>query len=86
MQEDVVLLESIDAALIAHCLRHRYKEDAIYTWVGADHSVLVSVNPFKRLPIYGEKRTLTHTPPRSTSTFNLHPNPNPLALALTLTL
>ena len=63
MQEDVVLLESIDAALIAHCLRHRYKQDAIYTWVGADHSVLVSVNPFKRLPIYGEKQLAEYSLP-----------------------
>ena len=28
-------------------------QDLIYTWVGADQSVLVSLNPFKRLPIYG---------------------------------
>ena len=39
MQEDVVLLESIDPALVAYCLRHRYREDQIYTWVGADHTV-----------------------------------------------
>ena len=38
---------------MAHCLRHRYQHDDIYTWVGADHTVLVSLNPFKRLPIYG---------------------------------
>ena len=31
----------------------RYQKDAIYTWVGGDHTVLVSVNPFRRLPIYG---------------------------------
>ena len=58
-----MLLESIDAALIAHCLRHRYKEDAIYTWVGADHSVLVSVNPFKRLPIYGAAAMAEYSEP-----------------------
>jgi myosin-7 len=30
----------------------RYHKDDIYTWVGATHSVLISVNPFKQLPIY----------------------------------
>lgn len=30
----------------------RYMKNQIYTWVGANHSVLVSVNPFKLLPIY----------------------------------
>jgi hypothetical protein len=30
----------------------RYLRNEIYTWVGANHSVLVSVNPFKQLPIY----------------------------------
>ena len=63
MQEDVVLLESIDPALIAFCLKHRYQHDDIYTWVGADHSVLVSVNPFKRLNIYGERELTEFSKP-----------------------
>jgi hypothetical protein len=53
MQDDLVLLESLDRPLMAYNLRHRYQEDKIYTWVGADHTVLISLNPFKRLPIYG---------------------------------
>lgn len=53
MMNDLVLLESLDPPLIAYDLRHRFQNDLIYTWVGADQSVLVSLNPFKRLPIYG---------------------------------
>ncbi|KAL1507307.1 hypothetical protein AB1Y20_008153 [Prymnesium parvum] len=56
MHEDLVLLEALDPALIAYCLRYRYSRDEIYTWVGADHSVLISVNPFKRLGIYGARQ------------------------------
>ena len=41
VQEDLVLLESLDRPLMAYCLRHRYQEDKIYTWVGADHTVLI---------------------------------------------
>lgn len=52
MQPDLVLLESLDPPLIAYCLRHRFEKDQIYTWVGADQSVLVSINPFKRHQIY----------------------------------
>ncbi|EOD11728.1 hypothetical protein EMIHUDRAFT_41100, partial [Emiliania huxleyi CCMP1516] len=52
--DDLVMLEQLDAPLIAHCLQKRYAADKIYTWVGADHSVLISINPFKHLPIYGQ--------------------------------
>ena len=55
MQDDLVMLESLDPPLIAHCLQYRHTQDHIYTWVGADHSVLVSVNPFKILSIYGAR-------------------------------
>jgi myosin heavy subunit len=53
MHEDLVLLESLTPALIAHCLRKRFETGEIYTWVGADHTVLISINPFERLPLYG---------------------------------
>ena len=49
-QEDLVLLESLDRPLMAYCLRHRYQEDKIYTWVGADHTVLTS--PSLTLQLY----------------------------------
>ena len=57
------MLESLETPLIAHCLRHRYTLDEIYTWVGADHSVLISVNPFKRLAIYGSKQLAAFAAP-----------------------
>ena len=63
MQSDLVMLESLETPLMAHCLRHRYALDEIYTWVGADHSVLISVNPFKRIPIYGSKQLAAFAAP-----------------------
>ena len=63
MQDDLVLLESLDPPLMAYCLRHRYQEDKIYTWVGADHTVLISLNPFKRLPIYGAAAVAEYSAP-----------------------
>jgi myosin heavy subunit len=50
--EDMVMVESLNHAQMMHLLKSRYNQDKIYTWVGASHSVLVSINPFKQLPIY----------------------------------
>lgn len=50
--EDMVMVESLNHAQMMHLLKSRYNQDQIYTWVGASHSVLVSINPFKQLPIY----------------------------------
>lgn len=63
MHDDLVLLESLTPALIAHCLRARFESGKIYTWVGADHSVLVSLNPFERLPLYGPSALAEFTAP-----------------------
>ena len=51
-EDDVVMLEHINEAMISHNIRKRYEEDKIYTWCGASKTVLISVNPFKRLPLY----------------------------------
>ncbi|KAH8088806.1 hypothetical protein JL720_6771 [Aureococcus anophagefferens] len=73
LEDDLVMLDSLNQAAMVHDLKERYKSDDIYTrvavwksnlqpdfnvrvierWVGASHTVLVSINPFKRLPIYG---------------------------------
>ena len=50
--DDLVMLDELNEANLVHCLKKRYDSDSIYTWVGASQSVLVSINPFKQLPIY----------------------------------
>lgn len=47
--ENMVKLNDLNEASILHNLRIRFKKNVIYTAVGA---ILVSVNPFKLLPIY----------------------------------
>ncbi|KJE93198.1 myosin-Ib [Capsaspora owczarzaki ATCC 30864] len=46
---DLVLLEEISEDAILSALKNRFANDAIYTYIG---NVLVSVNPFKNIPIY----------------------------------
>ena len=50
---DIVLLDHINEASITHVLRSRFEDGEIYTWVGASRTVLISINPFKALPLYG---------------------------------
>jgi myosin heavy subunit len=47
--DDLVDLSDLNENSILHNLRNRYKSDAIYTNIS---SILISVNPFKLLPIY----------------------------------
>ena len=51
--DDLVMLDDPNEAAIVYNLRERFRQNKIYTWVGASKSVLVSVNPFKMLPLYG---------------------------------
>jgi myosin heavy subunit len=46
---NLVELKELNEASILHALRLRFKQDQIYTVVG---TILVSVNPFKLLPLY----------------------------------
>lgn len=50
--DDMVMVEGLNHAQMMYLLKARYMKDEIYTWVGASHTVLVSINPFKQLPIY----------------------------------
>jgi hypothetical protein len=68
LADDMVMVDSLNSALMIHLLKERYIKDNIYTWVGASHTVLVSINPFKQLPIYTV----------STMTEFAHPSPNKL--------
>ena len=55
--ENLVLLESFTEGMILHHTRRRFENDQIYTSVG---SILVAVNPFVGLPIYGEEIILDY--------------------------
>ena len=49
--DDLITLDSLSEFAIMHKLRLRYATDAMYTSVS---SVLVSVNPFKQLPLFDD--------------------------------
>ena len=49
---DLIKLQFLDEPNIIHNLRVRYNEDKIYTYTGP---ILISINPWKRLPIYGRE-------------------------------
>jgi myosin heavy subunit len=48
---DLIKLSDLSESALLHMLRTRFKDDNIYTFVS---SVIISVNPFTRLPIYTE--------------------------------
>ncbi|KAL7980312.1 hypothetical protein Chor_014641 [Crotalus horridus] len=50
--DDMVLLSRISEDSIVENLKKRYLDDFIFTYIG---SVLISVNPFKQMPYFGEK-------------------------------
>ena len=49
--ENLVELDSFTEGLILHHIKERFARGTIYTFVG---SILVAVNPFRRLDVYGE--------------------------------
>ncbi|XP_048205888.1 unconventional myosin-Ia [Perognathus longimembris pacificus] len=48
--EDLVLLEPLEEKSLLENLQLRYENKEIYTYIG---SVIISVNPYQQLPIYG---------------------------------
>ncbi|XP_073069504.1 unconventional myosin-Ia isoform X1 [Manis javanica] len=48
--EDLVLLEPVEQESLLRNLQLRYEKKEIYTYIG---NVLISVNPYQQLPIYG---------------------------------
>ena len=77
LEDDLVMLDGINEGMISHTLRERYGKDELYTWVGASRNVLVSVNPYKRLPLYTkEKIDMYHNKPP-----NLVLAPHPFSIA-----
>ncbi|CAM9483599.1 unnamed protein product, partial [Ectocarpus sp. 8 AP-2014] len=77
VEDDLVMVDAINQGLMVHNLRERYRRDLIYTWVGANHSVLVSINPFKMLPIYSPATIEEYAKP---SAYRLDP-PHTFAIA-----
>ncbi|CAK9113680.1 High molecular weight form of myosin-1 (High molecular weight form of myosin I) (HMWMI) [Durusdinium trenchii] len=59
-EDDLVMLDSHNEAMLIHNLRVRYEANSLYTWVGAARSVLISVNPYKKLPLYGKDQIKLH--------------------------
>jgi len=58
--EDLTTLTHLHEPEILHALELRYHEDLIYTATGP---ILIALNPFKRLPIYSERRVDRAPPP-----------------------
>eukprot|EP00965_Chrysotila_dentata_P167669 5537414-Pleurochrysis_carterae.AAC.1 len=52
MTEDLSQLDSIEADIVLETLKNRHQSDLIYTRNG---SVLIAINPYKRLPIYRDE-------------------------------
>ncbi|KAJ8407711.1 hypothetical protein AAFF_G00267550 [Aldrovandia affinis] len=50
--DDMVLLSKINEDAIVENLKKRYMDDYIFTYIGP---VLISVNPFKQMPYFGDK-------------------------------
>ncbi|XP_056428430.1 unconventional myosin-Ie isoform X2 [Hyla sarda] len=50
--DDMVLLSKISEDSIVENLKKRYMDDFIFTYIGP---VLISVNPFKQMPYFGDK-------------------------------
>ncbi|XP_026072490.1 unconventional myosin-Ie-like [Carassius auratus] len=50
--DDMVLLSKINEDAIVENLKKRYMDDFIFTYIGP---VLISINPFKQMPYFGER-------------------------------
>jgi len=60
---NLVDLDEMGEGAVIHALRTRYEADDIYTNIG---SILVSINPYKLLPIYSTS-TIAKYPPSSSA-------------------
>ena len=55
--DDLATLENLEEAVIVEHLKQRYDKGNIYTYIG---DILLAVNPFKNLNIYGNMVIYTH--------------------------
>jgi len=58
--EDMITLDNLTEETMLRNLQHRYNKNLIYTFTG---SILISMNPYKVLPIYEQDtvQRYTHT-------------------------
>eukprot|EP00455_Lapot_gusevi_P004062 TRINITY_DN11669_c0_g1_i1.p1 TRINITY_DN11669_c0_g1~~TRINITY_DN11669_c0_g1_i1.p1 ORF type:complete len:144 (-),score=8.80 TRINITY_DN11669_c0_g1_i1:12-443(-) len=75
--DNLVDLDEFGEGAILHQLRCRYLQDRIYTFIG---SILVSINPYKLLPLYTNsvmekyrKKTANDTVPPHSESFVFRP-------------
>jgi len=60
-EDDIIKLQNIDEASILYNLKRRYEDGEIYTWVGANNSVLLSINPYQRVEgLYSDETMSLH--------------------------
>ena len=60
IEDDLIMIENVNDGSIIYTLNKRYTAGQLYTWVGTSHRVLVAVNPYKKLPIYGQDEITRH--------------------------
>ena len=60
VEDDLIMLEYVNDGSIIYNLAESYKKQGLYTWVGASHRVLVSINPYQKLPLYGDDQIKIH--------------------------
>ncbi|KAH9259339.1 hypothetical protein BASA81_002382 [Batrachochytrium salamandrivorans] len=60
IEDDLIMLQSVNDGSIIYNLRAHFAKQGLYTWVGASHRVLISINPYQRLPIYEEDSIRLH--------------------------
>jgi myosin heavy subunit len=72
---NLVELEAFSEGAILYQMRKRYENDEIYTYVG---KILTAINPFKRLPIYTEKKMVMYR--KQAGTGQQPPDPHVFAI------
>jgi myosin heavy subunit len=72
---NLVELEAFSEGAILYQMRKRYENDDIYTYVG---KILTAINPFKRLPIYTEKKMVMYR--KQAGTGQQPPDPHVFAI------
>jgi len=59
-EDDLIMLDNVNDGAIIYNLKVHYAKKSLYTWVGASHRVLASINPYQKLPLYGDDLVQKH--------------------------